>query len=80
MGMPSEPHHVRYVLSLARQCPFPDWLLLELPSGEWGVHSGKQGLMEHGRLLCGRAILPRASLVHADRQVVLSHMEKYQTK
>lgn len=37
MGMPSEPHHVRYVLSLARQCPFPDWLLLELPSGEWGA-------------------------------------------
>jgi hypothetical protein len=45
-----------------------------------GVHSGKQGLMEHGRLLCGEGDFTACSLVHADRQVVLSHMEKYQTK
>lgn len=79
MGMPSEPHHARYVLSLARQCPFPDWLLLELPSGEWGAF-WQAGLDGTWATAVWEGDFTACSLVHADRQVVLSHMEKYQTK
>lgn len=37
MGKSSETHHDEFVLSLARECPFPEWLLLELPNGLWAA-------------------------------------------
>ncbi len=37
MGRPAEPHHMEAVLRLARPCPYPEWMLLELPNGLWGA-------------------------------------------
>lgn len=37
MGYPAEPHHKEAVLRLARPCPYPEWMLLELPNGLWGA-------------------------------------------
>lgn len=79
MGMPSEPHHVQYVLRLARDCPFPEWLLLELPSGNWGAF-WKAGLDGSWSTAIWEGDFSACSLIHAHRQVVLEHMEKYQTK
>jgi hypothetical protein len=45
MGISCPAHHDEYVLSLARNCPFPEWLLLELPNGLWAAfwHQGIGG-------------------------------------
>jgi hypothetical protein len=37
MGPSSESHHKEAVLRLIRPCPYPEWLLLELPNGMWGA-------------------------------------------
>lgn len=37
MGLPAEPHHMETVLRLARPCPYPEWMLLELPNGMFGA-------------------------------------------
>ncbi|GGJ52622.1 hypothetical protein ALP32_200295 [Pseudomonas avellanae] len=78
MGMPSEPHHDEYVLSLARECPFPEWLLLELPDGKWGAfwHAGLEGTWATA---VWEGDYSACALVHADRFEVLRYMEKHQS-
>ena len=75
MGKCSEAHHDEYVLSLARACPFPEWLLLELPTGEWGAFWG-QGLEGEWATAVWEGDYTACSLVHTDRFEVLRHMEK----
>lgn len=76
MGLSSEPHHDSYVLSLARECPFPEWLLLELPSGEWGAfwHAGLEGTWATA---VWEGDFSACALVHGDRFEVLRYMEKH---
>lgn len=75
MGLPSEPHHDEYVFSLARECPFPEWLLLELPNGEWGAF-WRQGIEGEWATAVWKGDFSACDLVHADKTEVLKHMEK----
>lgn len=34
---PSEPHHKEALLRMARPCPYPEWMLLELPNGQFAA-------------------------------------------
>lgn len=79
MGKSSEAHHDAYVLSLARECPFPEWLLLELPTGEWGAFWG-QGLEGEWATAVWEGDHTACSFVHTDRFEVLRHMEKHRLK
>jgi hypothetical protein len=42
MTLPSEPHEKEALLRLARPCPYPEWMLLDLPNGMWAAF-WKQG-------------------------------------
>lgn len=79
MGKCSEAHHDEYVLSLARACPFPEWLLLALPTGEWGAFWG-QGLEGEWATAVWEGDYTACSFVHTDRFEVLRHMEKHRLK
>jgi len=79
MGQCSEAHHDEYVLSLARECPFPEWLLLELPSGEWAAFWSQGFEGEHATAIW-EGDYAVCSFVHADRFEVLRHMEKHRIK
>ena len=37
MGYSSSKEAKEAVLRLARPCPYPDWMLLELPTGQWAA-------------------------------------------
>lgn len=45
MSLPAEPHEKEALLRLVRPCPYPEWMLLELPNGMWAAF-WKQGF--HG--------------------------------
>jgi len=47
-----------YVLSLAQPCPFPWWLLLKLPTGQWAAFwQPGSALLSHSWDLCDRTSL-----------------------
>jgi len=74
MGSCCEKHHVEFVLSLARECPFPEWLLLELPSGEWAAF-WQQGLEGEWATSVWGGDYTACAYVHADKFEVLRYME-----
>ena len=76
--MPSEEHHDEFVLGLAKECPFSEWLLLNLPNGEWGAF-WRDGLGGTWATAIWEGDYSACSLVHADNLEVLRHMEKYQS-
>lgn len=76
MGKSSETHHDEFVLSLARECPFPEWFLLELPNGLWAAF-WSQGLGGEHATAVWEGDYQACSLTHRDRFEVLRHMEKH---
>ena len=66
MGRPAEPHHMEAVLRMARPCPYPEWMLLELPNGLCGAlwYAGFEGewsiaITEGALLRCLRLPFPQ---------------------
>lgn len=80
MGICCPVHHDDYVLSLSRACPFPEWLLLELPNGEWaafwcqGIGGSRSTAIWEGNFD------DACSFRHEDKFAVLRHMEQHLMK
>lgn len=79
MGLPSEPHHDMFVLSLARECPFPEWLLLELPNGQWGAF-WRAGLEGVWATAVWEGDFTACSFVANGKLEVLQHMENHKSQ
>lgn len=73
MGAPSTSEEKQTVLSMARHCPWPEWLLLELPNGRWGAF-WRQGLGGGHASAVAQGDYSACSGVFPTRDEALQHM------
>jgi len=73
MGAPSTSEESQAVLAMARPCPWPEWLLLELPDGRWGAF-WRQGLGGEHATAVARGDYSACSEVFQARDKALQHM------